>query len=61
VLISRLDPTSTLLNDRYDSIVNDMLAMDLATMTVAKFMQEVEVTPTAAYHSPGSLAAALRR
>ena len=45
----------------YDSIVNDMLAMDLATMTVAKFMQEVEVTPTAAYHSPGSLAAALRR
>jgi hypothetical protein len=61
VLISRLDPTSTLLNDRYDSIVNDMLAMDLATMTVAKFMQEVDVTPTAAYHSPGSLAAALRR
>ena len=61
VLISGLDPASTLLSDRYDAIVDEMLAMDLETITVAKFMQEVEVKTTTAYNAPGSLAAALGR
>lgn len=61
VLIANLDPASTYLAEHYDTIVEEMMAMDLEAITVAKFMREIEVATTTAYNAPGSLVAALGR
>ncbi len=52
VLIANLDPASTYLAEHYDTIVEEMMAMDLEAITVAKFMREVEVATTTAYNAP---------
>lgn len=61
VLISGLDPSSTILNDLYDLVVEEMLAMDLETMTVAGFLREIDLVSTKDYEAPGALSAALGR
>lgn len=60
VLISRLDPSSTILTGRYDAIVEEMMAMDLEELTIAGFFREIDLVSTKEYEAPGALIAAMK-
>lgn len=60
VLISNLNPQSTRLTTDYHAIVEEMLALDLAQITVARFLEQMDVRSTRTVQEPGSLLSALR-
>lgn len=57
VLVDRLDPSNTVLFDRYDEIVADMMAMDLEQIGLANFHAEMKVQPTSIFSTPEKIRA----
>lgn len=59
VLISGLDPYSTKLRNDYSAAVDEMMAMELADITVSGFLREMSVVSTATVQDHESLRKAL--
>lgn len=56
VLISGLDPSSTVLRDRYDQIVAEYAALDLAAIGISAYAAEQDVQPTRSVATRADLA-----
>ena len=59
VLVSGLDPSSTVLKERTDAIIEEMMGMDLDEMTIPAFFRRIGVKSTADHVGEGRLLRAL--
>jgi hypothetical protein len=59
VLIANLDPTSSRLAEKYQHIVEEMLELDLATVTLTGYLKTAGLRSTADFVVPGALVGAL--
>jgi hypothetical protein len=55
VLVTGLDPASTVLRDRLEALTGEMLALDLATIGLAAFHAAQGIRPTADYQGPAAM------
>jgi hypothetical protein len=57
VLITNLDPSSTLLRDNYAALTREMFSLTLPEVGLARLMAEMQVEPTSALNRPEQITA----
>ena len=61
ILVSNLNPKNDTLSQRYSGIVEEMMNMQLDTITVSGFFSQVGVVSTATYSEHGAMVKAIHQ